>query len=48
MTWREFMGARQLLAEEFVLAPERRAIAQARAEEDAKFERASKALRSVK
>lgn len=48
MTWREWQRSRSLLAEEFVLAPERQAIAQARAEEDAKFEQSAKALRRVK
>jgi hypothetical protein len=48
MTWRRWQAARQLLSEEFVLAPERAAIAQARAEEDAKFQRSAEALRRVK
>jgi hypothetical protein len=48
MTWRRWQAARLLLSEEFVLAPERAAIAAERAEEDAKFKRSAEALRRVK
>ena len=48
MSWRRFVAYRQLLAEEFVIAPERAALAQVRAEEDAAFERSAKALHRVK
>lgn len=48
MTWRQWQAACRLLAEEFVIAPERAALAQVRAEEDAAFERSAKALRRVK
>jgi len=48
VTWRRWQAYRVVLAEEFVLGPERAAIARERAEEDAKFRRSSEALRRVK
>lgn len=48
MTWRRWQAYRYLLSEEFVLAPERAAIAAEKAEEDAKFKRSAEALRRVK
>ena len=48
MSWRRFVAYRQLLAEEFVIAPEREAAMRARAEEDAQFKRNAEVLRRVK
>lgn len=48
MTWRRFQAYRRLLAEEFVLAPERVELARERAVEDAQFHRSAEALRRVK
>ena len=48
MTWRRFWAYRQLLSEEFVLAPERAQIAALRAEEDRQFEASAKALQRMK
>lgn len=48
MTWRRFVAYRTVLAQEFVIAPERAELAAQRAEEDAAFERSATALRRVK
>ena len=48
MTWRRWQAYRVVLAEEFVLAPERAELARQHAEEDAAFRRSSEALRRVK
>jgi hypothetical protein len=48
VTWRRWLAYRTLLAEEFVVAPEREEALRARAEEDAQFHRNAEALRRVK